>query len=192
MNAFAAASRVEQQGLALLLPYLTERAYQGRIVSTSAGTLARTLQHHFGDVLMNTDASTVWALEIKIEQHWTGNVFLETWSNRNLDSKASHAERGSAPGWLVTTRADLLLFYFLDTDDLVVAPAFRLKRWAFGSGEEGGAYGWPERRQRRYDQPNDTWGRVVPVDVLERETGARRLRVRQMELFGASSIGGDA
>jgi hypothetical protein len=190
VNAFTAASGVEQQGLALLLPFLTDRAYQGRIVSTSAGTLARTLQHHFGDVLMNTDASTVWALEIKVERSWTGNLFLETWSNRNLDNKASHAERGSAPGWLVTTRADLLLFYFLDSDDLVVAPTFRLKRWAFGSGEDGGVYGWPERRQRRYDQPNDTWGRVVPVDVLEREVGARRLHVRQMDMFSGRGLAG--
>ncbi len=79
----------------------------------------------------------MWAVEIKIEQAWTGNLFLETWSKRNLEDKASHAELGSAPGWLLKTRADLLLYYFLDTDDLVTLPVFRLKQWAFGSGEEG-------------------------------------------------------
>ncbi len=112
-----------------------------------------------------------------------GNLFLETWSNRNLEDKASHAERGTTPGWLVTTRADVLLFYFLDTDSAVALPVFRLKRWAFGSGEHGGVYAWPERRQRAYSQANDTWGRCVPVEVVEREVGAKRLSVRQMDLW---------
>jgi hypothetical protein len=137
---------------------------------------------------MNTDADTVWSIEIKVEQFWTGNLFLETWSNRNLDDKASHAERGSRPGWMVSTRADLLASYFLDTDDLVVVPLFRLKRWAFGSGEEGGIYAWPEKRQARYAQANDTWGRCVPVEVLEREVGAKRMHVLQMALFPATPL----
>jgi hypothetical protein len=163
MNAFTTASLVEQRGLAILLPYLEERAFKGRIVSTARGTLARTLQQDFGDYLMNTDDRTVWAVEVKIEQAWTGNLFLETWSNRNLESKASHAEHGS---------------------DLVTLPVFRLKQWAFGSGEEGGIYRFPEKRQGRYMQANDSWGRCVPVDVLEQETGAKRAKVRQMSLFG--------
>jgi hypothetical protein len=104
------------------LPYLEERAFKGRIVSTARGTLARTLQQDFGDHLLNTDDRTVWAVEIKVEQAWTGNLFLETWSNRNLESKATHAELGSTPGWLIKTRADMLLYYFLDGDNLVTVP----------------------------------------------------------------------
>jgi hypothetical protein len=68
MNAFTTASLVEQRGLAILLPYLEERAFKGRIVSTARGTLARTLQQDFGDHLLNTDDRTVWAVEIKVEQ----------------------------------------------------------------------------------------------------------------------------
>jgi hypothetical protein len=139
MNAFATASLVEHRGLAVLLPFLEERAHKGRVVSTAKGALAKTLQANFGDFLMNSDADTVWSVEIKVEQSWTGNLFLETWSNRNLDDKASHAERGCNPGWMFSTRADLLMSYFVDTDDLVVVPMFRLKRWAFGSGEAPGA-----------------------------------------------------
>jgi hypothetical protein len=66
--------------------------------------------------------------------------------------------------------------------DLMGLP--RLKQWAFGSGEEGGIYRWPENRQGRYAQANDSWGRCVPVDVLEREVGGKRAKVRQMSLFG--------
>jgi hypothetical protein len=146
--------------------------------------LATTLQRDFGDFLVNTDDRTIWAVETKVEQAWTGNLFLETWSNRNLDDTASHAELGSAPGWLLKTRADPLLYDFLDTDGLVTLPLFRLKQWAFGSGEEGGICRWPEKRQGRYGQANDSWGRCVPVDVLERGVGAKRGKVRQMSLFG--------
>lgn len=183
MNAFNRASLVEQQGLALLLPWLEERAYKGRLVSTFRGPAARAFQTSFGDVLVNTDPETVWAVEIKVERFWTGNVFLETWSNRNLEDRTSHAERGTKPGWLVTTRADVVLYYFLDTDDLVTIPVFRLKRWAFGSGEQGGVYAYPEKRQGAYGQANDTWGRCVPVEVLEAEVAARRTHVRQRGLW---------
>jgi hypothetical protein len=93
-------------------------------------------------------------------------------SNRNLEDKASHAKLGSALGWLLKTRADLLLYYFLDTDDLVTLPVFRLKQWAFGSGDEGGIYRRPEKRQGRCAQSKDSWGRCVPVDLLEAEVGA--------------------
>jgi hypothetical protein len=178
---------VEHRGLAVLLPYLEEKAYRGRLVSTAKGPLSRTLQKSFGDFFMNVDAETVRSLEIKVERQWTGNVFLETWSNRNLEDPNAHYEHGSTPGWLVTSRADLLLFYFLDTDDLVTVPLLRLKRWAFGSGPQGGVYAWPEKRQGRYGQANDTWGRCVPVEHLEREVGARRTQVRQMSLLPAAA-----
>ena len=62
------------------------------------------------------------SLEIEIERHWTGNLFLETWSNRILDGRDACYEHGSMPGWLVTSRADLLMVYFLDSDDLVTVP----------------------------------------------------------------------
>jgi hypothetical protein len=141
------------------------------------------LQKSFGDFFISTDAETVRSLEIKVERQWTGNLFLETWSNRNLDDQHAHFEHGSTPGWLVTSRADLLLFYFLDTDDLVTVPLLRLKRWAFGSGPQGGVYAWPELKQGRYAQRNDSWGRTVPVDHLEREVGAKRTQVLQLSML---------
>jgi hypothetical protein len=184
----AEASLVEHRGLAELLPYLEERAYRGRLVSTAKGPLSRTLQKSFGDFFMSTDAETVRSLEIKVERHWTGNLFLETWSNRNLDDREQHNEHGSTPGWLVTSRADLLLFYFLDSDDLVTVPLLRLKRWAFGSGPQDGIYAWPERPPGRYGQRNDTWGRCVPVEHLERVVGALRTQVRQLGLLPAGGL----
>ncbi len=167
---------------------LEERAYRGRLVSTAKGPLARILQHSFGDFFINIDADTVRSLEIKVERHWTGNLFLETWSNLNLEDREAHAEHGSTPGWMVTNWADLLLFYFLDTDDFVTVPLLRLKRWAFGSGTDGGIYAWPEKRQRRYGQRNDTWGRCVSVDHLVATVGTRCTQVRQLSLLPAGGL----
>ena len=65
---------------------------------------ARTLQRSFGDFFINLDADTVRSLEIKVARHWTGNLFLETWSNLNLEDREAHAEHGSTPGWMVTSR----------------------------------------------------------------------------------------
>ncbi len=169
--------------MAVLLPYLEQRAYRSRLVSTAKSPLSRTLQQTLGDFFMNTDAETMRSLEIKVERHWTGDRFLKTWSNLNLEDRDSHYERGSTPGWLVTSRADLLLTYFLDTDDLVTVPLLRLKRRAFGSALQGGAYAWPEKRQGPYAQANDSWGHCVPVEHLEREAGAKRTQVRQMSLL---------
>lgn len=183
MNGFVRASSVEMAGMARLLPFLTEKAYCGRLVRTAKGPLAKEIQASFGDLIMNTDEEIICSIEVKIEQRWTGNLFLETWSNRNLEARESQAERGSKPGWMVSQRADLLLYYFMDSDDLLVVPLFRLKRWAFGYGTTPGRiYQYPERAQGKYNQMNDTWGRCVPVSILEKETKLKRMTVRQLSL----------
>ncbi len=102
---------------------------------------------------------------------------LEVWSNKNLDSQASHVERGSTPGWLITCRADVVGFHFLDADTALFLPLFRLQQWAFGTGDQGGRiYDFPERRQRRYVQRNDSWGRIVPVECSRGKWGSSARR----------------
>jgi len=189
MNGFAKASLVEARGLAILMPYLVERAHEGRVVRTSKGNLSKHLQASFGDVMLNTDEETVHSLEIKVEEeNRTGNLFLETWSNRNLDNRDSHSERGSKPGWMISQRADFLLYYFLCSDELFTIPFFRLKRWAFGFEAspgrqiDGRIYKYDEKPQAKYSQLNDTWGRCVPISVLEKEIKLKRTSVRQLGL----------
>lgn len=185
MNAFDMARTVEARALARLLPFVDEQS-NGHYVLTDKGRLAPLLQQVVGDVMFNDRKSRVWALELKAEQRHTGNLFLETWSNRNLDDPASHAMRGSNSGWLWKLQADLLFYYFLDADKLYVADVFALKRWAFGhDGAKGRLYDFPEHRQARYEQANDTHGRLVPVSVLraEMEPPLRQYTVTQFELF---------
>ncbi len=185
MDAFADACLVEQRGMAALLPFLESRAWRGQLIHVAKGPLARTFQRSFGDLLIATGPGGVASIEIKVQRRWTGRLFLEVWSNKNLDSQASHVERGSTPGWLITCRADVVGFHFLDADTALFLPLFRLQQWAFGTGDQGGRiYDFPERRQRRYVQRNDSWGRIVPVEVLAREVGIKRATLRQPTLPG--------
>lgn len=189
MNAFDRASITEAQGLEILRPYLAEVS-AGRYVMTAKGTLSKHLQLIAGDALINTPDDKVWGVEIKVEARHTGNLFLETWSNRNLSSKASHAERGMNPGWLTHCRSDVLMYYFLDTDDLYIISLFQLKRWAFGFTDgdhtvKGRVYDFEEVVQRKHQQLNETCGRIVPVSRLQAELRAafRHCKVKQLQLL---------
>ncbi len=189
MNAFDKASQVEARGMQILRPHLSEIS-GGRYVLTAKGTLARHLQLIAGDALINTPDDKMWGVEIKVESRFTGNLYLETWSNRNLSDKESHADRGMNPGWLIHCRADVLLYYFLDTDDLFTINLFRLKRWAFGFWDgthsvPGRIYDFEELVQRKHAQKNETCGRIVPISRLKAELGGamRQCKVRQVELL---------
>lgn len=177
MNAFDAARGIEAQSLVILNPWLEETS-GGHFVLTAKGRLARVFQEKYGDVLLNAAHDRrMWSLELKAEAKHTGNLFLETWSNRNLERAADHAERGCNPGWLVKQTADLLLYHFLDSDTVYLISLFRLKQWSFGSGDSAGRiFSFPEVAQRKYDQLNDTRGRIVPIDVLTRELPAKSIK----------------
>ncbi len=188
MNSFEAASAVEARGMTILLPYL-DAAADGRLVITNKGMLSRYLQLIAGDVLINDRNLVLWSIEVKVEAKTTGNLFLETWSNRNLEDKANHASHGSNPGWLIHSRADLLLYYFLDTDDLYIIKLFKLKRWAFGHGEQSGEiYRFPEVSQSKYHQKNDTHGRLVSLSALKELKIVRHCKVKQLALFESESM----
>lgn len=178
---------IEAEAFMVLKPYIVEKS-DGRYVVTSKGTLARWLQESVGDIIANDKDENLFAIELKAEQKHTGNLFLETWSNKNLDERQNHGCHGSNPGWLFKIRADLLFYYFLDADILYSIDVFRLKRWAFGNGPRG-----KERAGRLWDfqeklvvddQKNDTWGRPVPVVILWNELrGAiKKTSVRQRGL----------
>lgn len=57
-----------------------------------------------------------------------------------------------------------------------------LQRWAFAKQR---VFEYPMKLQKRYGQPNDTWGFCVPIRVLQDELGRHfcKFRVKQGELF---------
>lgn len=200
MSAFDHCKSVERVGFERLRPYLDEIS-DGRWVLVNKGPHARRLQEELGDVLANLPAAgrplsgptdelgRLVSIELKTERRHTGNLFLETWSNRNLSDAASHAERGSNPGWLFKSRADVLLYYFLDKDVLCVAGMLALQRWAFrlaGKNDPWPALKYPEMKQGAYQQANDTHGVVIPISDLARALGKRCFKVttgRQLGFF---------
>ena len=175
MNAFDNARQIELAGKEDLVRFLEAQACSGRVVLTDKGPLSTFLQETVGDAVMNDRQMDTWGVEFKIEEKHTGNLFLETWSNL--------ARRN--PGWTVKLNADILLYYFLDCKHLYSISFQRLAKWAFGDSDAfrqdqrvigrspGRIYDFPERKQRKRDQRNDTWGRVVPVTTLEKEIGLR-------------------
>lgn len=184
MNGFDIARGVEAEGFMRLRPFLEDSADGNSIVVTNKGRMAPFLQEVVGDVIMNR-RGLVWSIELKTERRHTGNLFLETWSNRNLDDPHNHAMVGSNPGWLLKSRADLFMYYFLDADALYVLSGLALQRWAFGfGGVEGRIYSYPEVKQGKYIQANDTYGRLAPIAVLMREMKPppKKLSVRQLSL----------
>jgi hypothetical protein len=184
MNAFNAGKKIEAQSMAILQRFLDDR--DNRWVMTNKGPLARYLQEVLGDFIINTAKQECWTVECKAElENRYNNFFLETWSNRNLENRASHGERGSNPGWLKKCRADLLFYHFVGPDDLYIINLFRLQQWALGHGDvKGRMYDFPEKPQSKYVQLNDTWGRCVPISVVKEEVGFRHVNPKQIPLFG--------
>lgn len=162
MSGYQDALAVEARGREALSPFLTQRAYEGRLVWTTKGRLSEELQKTAGDLVYNSDADTVVACEIKVEERWTGNVFLERWSNR---------PRWKA-GWLETLSTDLLLYYFLESDQLLVLHFENLRRWLYNceSGCKPPSSNFPHVLQRKNAQLNQTWGYLVSVAVMPQRT----------------------
>ena len=165
MNAFSECCNVEAAGMDDLVQFLEKQSDSGRFVLTSKGALSKQLQKQVGDAMLNRQGS-IFGVEFKVEsENKHGNFFLETWSN--LPRRT--------PGWMVNLNTDVLLYYFLAEKVLFSIPFQRLCQWAFGSGRdaknEGKIYQYKELRQSKYRQLSVTYGRCVPISVIEEEVG---------------------
>ncbi len=157
MNVFDKAQRVELNSLEILLPFLRMNCYKGQFVVTSKGQSSKFLQRTVGDFLVNKSETEVVAIELKTEKKETGNLFLEVWSNRDFDRRKH--------GWMHTLMADVLWYYFIDTDNLYVLNFRELWRWAF---VERNIERYREVEQKSYNQLNKTYGRIVPIKDIEK------------------------
>jgi len=157
----------EEKGMIILRPFLGTYSDDGRFVIIKNGPHADAMQQSIGDVFVNRNNEFL-SVEIKVEKNHTGRLFLEMWSSKNLDFRKKHAERGSNLGWMFKCRADLLFYYFLDTDILYIIDLFELKKWAFGNEKESGnIYRYEEKKQNKTEQLNDSWGRLVNISDIK-------------------------
>jgi len=109
------------------------------------------IQERIGDAAV-TFLRQLKYLEMKIEEFFTGNLFIEVWSNRKL----------ATPGWFEKLQGDWLWYYFLNNDELYTVPVAALRRWA-----ENNLRGYPLRQQTKREQLNDSWGYCVPIKHLQ-------------------------
>jgi len=157
-NAFKEASKIEKLAIKDLTPFIKNRAVDGRFVFTNKGNIAKELQKTAGDVLFNCNQGKIWAIEVKAElENKTGNFFLESWSNKHWFT----------PGWMFTLQADILLYYFVLDKMLYSIPFYKLRQWAFGTQKtSGNIFKFQEKKQKKYNQLNDTWGWCVPIALI--------------------------
>lgn len=152
MNAFKQAQEVEALAMREILPWLNLKCDS---VEMTDGSLW--LQKIVGDFIVIQEGRKR-SIELKAEAKYTGNLFLETWSNLPE----------LTPGWMVTSRAHWLFYFFLDTKTLYVIGMRELQEWAFGIvAPPGRIYQFKEVAQGKYLQTNSTWGRLIPVSTLE-------------------------
>lgn len=152
MSYYTDSNKVEATGLAILYPFIT------RVTGNDVMPLTdQCLQKSAGDLLANF-AKLGWkSVECKIEQKHTGNLFIETWSNREWGT----------PGWLFTSQADILMVYFLDVDKLICVSLPALKHWLLN--KDNPALDRYRSVQVKKQQRNDTHGAVIPIVDIKAE-----------------------
>ena len=156
---YADSCRIEASSWPALASWLELQSDSGRCILTTPGKgIRHDIQRLIGDGAFESNGELV-SVEFKVESRFTGNLFLETWSNRSRFKL----------GWLYTCQSDLLAFYFRDAADLYAMRTHALKAWVFGTDEErhrGNRHQLKEVKQRKTEQRNDTWGLLCPVYML--------------------------
>lgn len=155
MDSFQQTCDIERLGEADLLPYM-EAVWPNCAYYTTKHH--KWVQKFLGDCLVSRDGDAKY-IEIKTEQQYTGNLFIETWSNKSRDTL----------GWFHACHADWLWYYFLDDRKLYVIPLPTLQKWGHQPTKAPRIECFKEVPQRKYDQRNDTWGRLVPIHIVLKE-----------------------
>lgn len=143
MNTFLAKREVEAASLKILLSYFEE--IRGQLFYPTILMPGDDLASKPDGLL---DLSPV---EFKAEEKWTGNLFLESWSNRPIKK-----------GWMYTNPADYLFYHFLDKDICYGFLFSKLKEYYLDN-----VYRYRHVPQGKTEQRNNTWGLLVPIEDLK-------------------------
>lgn len=157
MNSFEKNKVVGEKGVDIVVEFLRKRSLNSQVVTTDKGTHAIELQLRLGDILFNSiRGGNLVSVEVKTEwsNKW-GNLYFELWSNKSRGKR----------GWFYTMECDWLFYLFLNDMHLIAIPWAELHSWA-GNGR---IEKFPNKKQNKHHQLNDTWGFCVPLSVLRRE-----------------------
>ena len=140
---------VEQQGTRIVSSYIRHVTGNPPMSITE-----KSLQTTIGDFVCQFAKLGITSMELKTERRYTGNLFVETWQNREWGT----------PGWLHTSRASLLWTYYIDADLLVGVSLPSLRQWLLSRPNSHiDSY---RQVQIDKDQKNDTVGVLVPIEHL--------------------------
>ncbi len=157
MNSFQECQKVEEMGYELIKPFLKKNYDEYVYVNTAErNELILAFQQNFGDLIVKKKKA-IYFIDLKTEnEDKYGNLFLETWSNKKRNT----------PGWFppeVGVKADFVYYIFLKQKVLYILDLPKLRKWAF---EDGNITNYSEKKQSKYIQLNDTWGRCVKIADL--------------------------
>lgn len=159
MSSFAACRNVEARGWAMVEPWLRAHWHIADIVPLFRAE--RVQMAGCGDFAVHLRDGRSLVVELKTErENKTGNLFLETWSNR-----AFGRQRG---GWMRDGVFDRLVYTFLASREVYVIDFPKLWGWFWEGpgGGQGNGYRYREVAQRVNDQRNLTCGVPVPIADL--------------------------
>lgn len=136
------------------------------------------LQKHLGDLVWwHKDPSKhagISFAEVKAETRFTGNVFVETWSNWAEDPSRV------TPGWASKIRGHFIFYVFVDKCILYMIPREPIMQWFWNNHDK-----YPERTQRKASQRNVTRGVLVPLRDIEEVLSRSGKNLRIIELQNA-------
>lgn len=144
--------RIESEGMQTIIQYLRHHNKQPRLTESKE-------EQERGDIAIPVEDDRESFIEVKVEGQYTGNLFIETFANR---------EWGSV-GWLWNCKADWIVFYFLSHDILIGMSFPALKNWLLNQSDRRlDAY---REVRAKHSGPNDTYGRLVPIEHLRAAQG---------------------
>jgi len=155
-NSFVIASKIEQQASPVVINYFKLQGYEIQQIIWRADRPE--WQIVFGDFIITTPKAAQFCIEMKVESKTTGNLFLEIWSNLHLFRR----------GWLDHSQADKIIYGFIDSWKFYFMNLKALKEWSF---TDGNLKKYPLVLQKKYTQANETWGHIVPINILKKELG---------------------
>jgi hypothetical protein len=165
INSFDLGQGVEAIGTARIAEWLYDAYFDIQPITE------RSEQCQEGDYRAIDQSGRETVLELKTESRYTGNLFLEEWSNLTEDMQSR--------GWVKRLERGVLIYTFLDKPILIEINIPALYKWA--NDENCNLERFRATEQGKYQQRNRTIGRIVPISVLQEELGPN-LRIHLLSI----------
>lgn len=163
MDSFNEARKVEAESWRRIEPIV--RSWFTDFFLFDNGELSKDFQVICDAVGRSERTGKMLGVEFKAERRYTGNFFLELHSNL--------APKRYSIGWFYKSRADILVYHFLDEDLLFAIDLPALQKWAFEmpDGRVPRIMDYKALVQQVHEQKNKTCGSLVPIHMVRDAIG---------------------